>query len=53
MALSSMIGGTSVDQVAARVGLGTAANLRQHFHAAVGTSPSAYRATFRGTGAAA
>ncbi|MBG0852331.1 helix-turn-helix domain-containing protein [Streptomyces spinoverrucosus] len=42
-----------VDQVAAQVGLGTAANLRQHFHAAVGTSPSAYRATFRGTGAVA
>lgn len=42
-----------VDQVAARVGLGTAANLRQHFHTVVGTSPSAYRASFRGTGSAA
>lgn len=37
-----------VDQVAVRTGLGTAANLRQHFHAALGTSPSAYRITFRG-----
>ncbi|MFE3637797.1 GlxA family transcriptional regulator [Streptomyces sp. NPDC059168] len=42
-----------VEQVAERVGLGTAANLRQHFHTALGTSPSAYRATFRGPGAAA
>ncbi|WP_425336626.1 GlxA family transcriptional regulator [Streptomyces profundus] len=40
----------SVDQVAERTGLGTAANLRQHFHAALGTSPSAYRTTFRGPG---
>ncbi|RMI38291.1 helix-turn-helix domain-containing protein [Streptomyces triticirhizae] len=39
----------SVDRVAERAGLGTAANLRQHFHAALGTSPSAYRTTFRGT----
>lgn len=38
----------SVDRVAERAGLGTAANLRQHFHAALGTSPSAYRTTFRG-----
>ncbi|MFE7482328.1 GlxA family transcriptional regulator [Streptomyces sp. NPDC057552] len=37
-----------VDQVAEQAGLGSAANLRQHFHAALGTSPSAYRATFRG-----
>ncbi|WP_411083897.1 GlxA family transcriptional regulator [Streptomyces sp. cmx-18-6] len=42
-----------VDQVAARAGLGTAANLRQHFHAALGVSPSAYRTTFRGPGAGA
>ncbi|MFD1659627.1 GlxA family transcriptional regulator [Streptomyces caeni] len=42
-----------VEQVAERAGLGTAANLRQHFHAALGTSPSAYRTTFRGPGAAA
>jgi transcriptional regulator GlxA family with amidase domain len=39
-----------VDQVAAETGLGTAANLRQHFHAALGISPSAYRTTFRGPG---
>ncbi|MFI6528888.1 GlxA family transcriptional regulator [Streptomyces uncialis] len=38
-----------VDQVAARTGLGTAANLRKHFHDALGTSPSTYRTTFRGT----
>lgn len=37
-----------VDQVAVRAGLGTAANLRQHFQAALSTSPSAYRRTFRG-----
>ncbi|MEO3799374.1 helix-turn-helix domain-containing protein [Nonomuraea sp. B1E8] len=36
-----------VDQVAEQAGLGTAANLRKHFHAAVGTSPSTYRAAFR------
>ncbi|WP_245880355.1 GlxA family transcriptional regulator [Streptomyces zhaozhouensis] len=40
----------SVDRVAERSGLGTAANLRQRFHAALGLSPSAYRATFRGRG---
>jgi transcriptional regulator GlxA family with amidase domain len=37
-----------VDQVAAQTGLGSAANLRQHFQATLGTSPSAYRTTFRG-----
>ncbi|MET9450820.1 GlxA family transcriptional regulator [Streptomyces cinerochromogenes] len=42
-----------VEQVAEQAGLGTAANLRQHFHTALGTSPSAYRATFRGPGTAA
>ncbi|MES4908647.1 MULTISPECIES: helix-turn-helix domain-containing protein [unclassified Streptomyces] len=41
-----------VEQVAERAGLGTSANLRQHFCKALGTSPSAYRATFRGPGAA-
>jgi transcriptional regulator GlxA family with amidase domain len=41
-----------VDQVAERAGLGTAANLRQHFQAVLGTSPSAYRAVFRGPGGA-
>ncbi|MER5881195.1 helix-turn-helix domain-containing protein [Streptomyces sp. NPDC001910] len=38
----------AVEQVAEQVGLGTAANLRQHFHGSLGTSPSAYRTTFRG-----
>ncbi|MGY0055331.1 GlxA family transcriptional regulator [Streptomyces sp. LZ34] len=37
-----------VSHVAARAGLGTAANLRQHFQTALGTSPGGYRATFRG-----
>ena len=37
-----------VDDVATRAGLGTAASLRQHLHASVGVSPSAYRRTFRG-----
>ena len=35
-----------VEQVAARVGLGTGANLRLHFHRILGTSPSEYRHTF-------
>ncbi|WP_412517686.1 GlxA family transcriptional regulator [Actinomadura madurae] len=39
-----------VDRVAERAGFGTAASLRQHLAAAVGVSPSAYRATFRGPG---
>jgi transcriptional regulator GlxA family with amidase domain len=39
----------SVDRVAADAGFGTAASLRQHLHAALGVSPSAYRATFRGS----
>lgn len=38
----------SVDQVAARAGMGTAASLRQHLRASLGVSPSAYRRTFRG-----
>jgi AraC family transcriptional regulator, transcriptional activator FtrA len=37
----------SVDRVAERCGFGTAAGLRAHFQRHVGTSPSAYRATFR------
>ncbi len=41
-----------VEQVAAQTGLGTAANLRQHFQTALGISPSAYRTTFRGPGGA-
>lgn len=36
-----------VDQVAERAGLGTDANLRTHFKRVLGTSPSAYRRTFR------
>jgi transcriptional regulator GlxA family with amidase domain len=37
-----------VDRVAAEAGFGTATSLRQHFQAALGVSPSAYRRTFRG-----
>ena len=36
----------SVEQIADRVGLGTGANLRMHFHRVLGTSPSEYRHTF-------
>lgn len=39
----------TVDRVAADAGFGTGVNLRQHFHAALGVTPRAYRATFRGT----
>ena len=39
----------SVDAVAERVGLGTATNLRHHFHAYVKTTPNQYRRTFRGS----
>ena len=35
-----------VDHIAAQVGLGTAANLRMHFHRILGTSPTEYRRTF-------
>ncbi len=38
-----------VDGVAHEAGFGTAASLRQHMHAELGVSPSAYRRTFRGT----
>jgi transcriptional regulator GlxA family with amidase domain len=37
-----------VDELADRVGMGTAANLRVHFRRLVGTTPSAYRRTFGG-----
>ncbi|KQO59963.1 GlxA family transcriptional regulator [Curtobacterium sp. Leaf261] len=37
----------AIDQVAARVGLGTDANLRTHFRRILGTSPTAYRNTFQ------
>ncbi|WP_395245449.1 GlxA family transcriptional regulator [Agromyces sp. MMS24-K17] len=36
-----------VEQIADRVGLGTGANLRLHFHRILGTSPMEYRHTFR------
>jgi transcriptional regulator GlxA family with amidase domain len=35
-----------VDRVAREAGFGTAASLRQHLHAALGVSPTAYRRTF-------
>lgn len=38
----------TVEWIAARTGLGTASWLRAHFTRAVGVSPTAYRATFRG-----
>ncbi len=37
----------SVDEIAATVGFGSAAALRQHFTKVVGSTPSAYRSTFR------
>ena len=37
----------SVEQIAVRCGMGTAATLRRHFHQSVGISPTAYRSTFR------
>jgi transcriptional regulator GlxA family with amidase domain len=37
-----------MDRIAADAGFGTAASLRQHLQTALGVSPSAYRATFRG-----
>jgi transcriptional regulator GlxA family with amidase domain len=36
-----------VERVAAEAGFGTAASLRQHFQAALGVPPAAYRRTFR------
>jgi transcriptional regulator GlxA family with amidase domain len=38
----------TVDQVAARSGMGTAANLRMHLARGVATTPTAYRRTFQG-----
>jgi transcriptional regulator GlxA family with amidase domain len=35
-----------IDRIADRCGLGTAANLRKHFHRHVGTTPTAYRTAF-------
>ena len=37
----------SVETVAARTGMGTAATLRRHFHRTVGVPPDSYRRTFR------
>jgi transcriptional regulator GlxA family with amidase domain len=39
-----------VDAVAHRCGFGTGTSLRQHFHAAVGVPPLAYRRTFQANG---
>ncbi|MEV1020803.1 helix-turn-helix domain-containing protein [Streptomyces sp. NPDC050264] len=38
----------TVDRVATETGFGTGTSLRQHFQTALGVSPGAYRATFRG-----
>lgn len=38
----------AIEQVAQRVGLGTAANLRHHFRSQVRTTPTAYRRAFSG-----
>jgi AraC family transcriptional activator FtrA len=37
----------SVEQIAARCGMGTATTLRRQFHRTVGVSPTAYRTAFR------
>jgi transcriptional regulator GlxA family with amidase domain len=37
-----------IDDVAASTGFGTAGSMRLHFQAEIGTTPSAYRTTFRG-----
>ncbi|GGS79151.1 AraC family transcriptional regulator [Planobispora rosea] len=37
----------SVETIARRVGLSSAVNLRRHFHAALNTTPAAYRRSFR------
>jgi AraC family transcriptional activator FtrA len=37
----------SVEQIAERTGMGTAATLRRHFHRSLGVPPDAYRHTFR------
>jgi len=42
--------GQSVDQVASRAGFGNAVALRHHFRAWRGTTPAAYRSTFRAGG---
>ena len=42
-----------MDAIAGRAGFGNAAALRHHFLRALGTTPNAYRRTFRGPEAAA
>ena len=42
-------GDQPVDTIAGLAGFGSAASLRQHFNAALGLSPLAYRRSFRGT----
>jgi AraC family transcriptional activator FtrA len=39
--------GLSVEQIAARTGMGTATTLRRHFRQQLGVPPEAYRRTFR------
>jgi AraC family transcriptional activator FtrA len=39
----------SIENIAGRVGMGTAANLRHHLRARIQTTPTQYRRTFRGT----
>ncbi|MFF2513554.1 GlxA family transcriptional regulator [Streptomyces sp. NPDC058086] len=41
----------SIDQVARDAGFGTAQSMRQHLQAALGVTPTAYRRTFRTSGA--
>ncbi|MGW1626414.1 helix-turn-helix domain-containing protein [Streptomyces sp. NPDC002172] len=43
----------SIEQIAARSGLGSGTNLRARFRDAVGTTPTAYRRAFREPRAAA
>ncbi|MEU4064377.1 helix-turn-helix domain-containing protein [Streptomyces wedmorensis] len=43
----------SVELIASRTGMGTAATLRRHFHNALGVPPDVYRRTFRSHRAAA
>lgn len=42
--------GSSMDVVAQRCGFGSAATMRHHFRTRLGTTPTAYRATFRRVG---
>lgn len=41
----------TMDRIAADTGMGTAVNLRHHFHRTLGVSPAAHRAAFRSTSA--